>query len=313
MQIIAKIQFGSHLYGTNIPNLSDDDFRVIYLPSVKDCLLLKVKDSWEDKSEEDTLFFSLQHFLKMAVQGQSIAIELLSATPTKWAESSLIWQNLHNNRKLFYTKNMHSFCGFARTMSAKYSTRTDRLQEVEDIMKVFNNHTHNLDNKLYTIWDELPELKNAKKSINDRNNNKEKRVYIVCGREIQSTVTIGHAGTVIDSIRQTYGQKVINAKEGKIEWKSLAHAFRAIFQVREIIETKDLTFPSKHADWLKDLRLGKLNYIDNKLDEKLNNLLEETQILIDKSDLPLKVDNNFINNIILEAYNYNKLIEINNN
>jgi hypothetical protein len=91
----------------------------------------------------------------------------------------------------------------------------------------------------------------------------------------------------------------------------LHFGLRAIFQVREIIETNNLTFPSKHAEWLKKLRLGQFNYINDGLDDKLNNLLEETQTLIDKSDLPSKVDNQFIENIILEAYNYEDLINRN--
>ena len=78
MNVLSKIQFGSKLYGTNIPT-SDDDYRAIYLPTLKECVLLKAKDAWEDKSEEDTSFFSLQHLMKMASQGQSAAVELVCA------------------------------------------------------------------------------------------------------------------------------------------------------------------------------------------------------------------------------------------
>lgn len=317
MKILAKIVHGSHLYETNIPNLSDLDYKIIYLPEIKDCLLLKVRSAWEeDKTlEQDTSYFSLQHFLDMARQGQSIAIELLSAPKEKWLSFSPIWEYLHKNRKLFYTKNMHSFLGYAKTMAHKYSSRIDRLQETENILKVLDqtdqfSTTHNW-GKLYEIWDQLPESLNAKKTINERNNNKDKRVYQVCGRELQCTVSIYYAYEIVKSIYDSYGERVKKAKEGKIEWKSLAHAFRAAYQVKEIVETNDLTFPLKNADWLKKLRLGQFDYIKDGLDDKLNNLIAETQILINKSNLPEKVDNKFIENIILEAYDYYNLVNYN--
>lgn len=296
------------MYGTSIPT-SDQDYRAIYLPDIKDCVLGKVKDAYEDKSEDDTSYFTLQHFLNMANQGQSVAIELLCAPMDKIIINSPLWMELHNNRKMFFTKSMHSFLGYAKTMAGKYSSRVDRLKETEAVISVLYKNLYYWKTevtgdyiRLSNVWDELPESLNCIKTTNERNKHTDKRVYQVCGRELQATVTVNHAYEVIKAIYDSYGERVKKAKDGDIEWKSFMHAFRAAYQVKEIALTGDLKFPLKDAEWLRELRLGKFNFLELGLDKKLDDLIAETQELIDKSNLPDKIDKSFSEAFILKAY-----------
>jgi predicted nucleotidyltransferase len=312
MNILSRIKFGSFLYGTNVAT-SDNDFRAIYLPDIKDCILLKVRDAWEDKSEEDTSYFSLQHFLKMAVEGQSIAIELLAASGNNICISSPIWDELHKNRKKFYSKNIKSFCGFARTMAGKYSSRIDRLNETENVLKVLSLHKddHKLNfgdeyptpTKLRDIWNELPESSNAVKATNSRQSGDDKRAYQICGRELQASVTVEHAISVIKAIYDSYGSRVRKAKDNDVDYKSFQHAFRAALQAKELAETGDLVFPLKDAEWLRDLRLGKFNFLECGLDKKLDDLILEVESSMKNSSLPDHADKAYAESIILKAYN----------
>ena len=303
MNLLAKVQFGSVLYGTNVPE-SDTDYRAIYLPTMEDCLLMRARTAWEDKTEEDTSYFSLQHFMGMAAEGQSIAIELLSAPDRMVASSSPTWEFLRHYRKRFFTKSMHSFLGFAKTMSGKYSMRVDRLNEAETVLRVLDNPVGigDPEAKLGAIWDQLPTSINAEKTTNDRNAGPDKRVYRVCGRELQATVRIQHAYTVVKAIYDSYGERVRKAKDGQIEWKSLGHAFRAALQCKEIVETGDLRFPLKDAEWLREVRLGHVDFAANRLDEKLDNLIAEVQVKMDASSLPDKVEQQFVDRVILDTY-----------
>lgn len=309
MNILAKLVYGSRLYGVDIPT-SDFDYRSIYLPTIQDAILGRIKHAYEDKSEEDTSIFSLHHFLSLASQGQSIAIELLSAPLEKTVSSSVIWEVLRANRKRFYTKNMYSFLGFSKSISTKYSLRAERLAETKSILDVVkppamgSEYLINIGQfALASIWDKLPESLNAKKTVNERNAGAEKRVYQVCGREIQATARIAHAYEVVKVIYDSYGERVKNIKDGKIDYKALSHAFRAALQCEEIVETGDLVFPLKDAEWLRDLRLGKIDFFTNSLDQKLDDLIAEVQVKIDNSDLPDKVDQKWVDSIILNAYN----------
>jgi predicted nucleotidyltransferase len=310
--IIARIVFGSKLYGTSIPE-SDNDFRSIYLPDIKECVLMQVRDAWEDKSEEDTSYFSFQHFIKMATEGQSIAIELLAAMDNNIIITSPIWEELHKNRKRFYSKNMKSFIGYAKTMAGKYSSRIDRLTETENILNVLKEELE--DNifsyrsqstpilKLRDIWDKLPESLNAVKGTNNRQGGEDKRAYQVCGRELQASVTVSHSIEVIKAIYDSYGSRVRKAKENEVEYKALAHAFRAALQCKELAETGDLIFPLKDAEWLRDLRLGKFNFLECGLDKKLDDLILEVECSMKNSQLPDHADKAYAESIILKAYN----------
>lgn len=301
IDILAKVTFGSHLYGTSVPT-SDDDFRSIYLPTIQSLILQRAKDAWEDKSEQDTSVFSLQHFCRLASEGQSIAIELLSAPDSAVKITSPIWETLRANRKRFYTKSMHSFLGFSKTMAGKYSARIDRLNETEVVIAAMREWD-GVEARLGEMWDELPESLNAQKGVNDRSSGSDHRVYRICGRELQATVTIAHALTVVSTIHSSYGERVRKARDGQIEWKALAHAFRAALQAREIVETGDLHFPLKDAEWLRDLRLGRFNFLECGLDKKLDDLISEVQVKMEASNLPDKVYPIFVDNLILSAYN----------
>lgn len=308
MNVLAKIVFGSKLYGTNIPT-SDNDFRAIYLPTLEECVLLCARDAWEDKSEEDTSFFSLQHFLKMASEGQSAAIELLCAGPEHRVSTSPLFEYLHENRKHFFSKNMNSFVGYARAMSGKYTSRVDRLNEAEAIVAYLQENIEFADEngvkyspRLADVWDGLPVSPNATKGENPNNKNADKRAYFVCGRELQATVTTEHAIGVIKQIVNTYGERVKKAKSADLDYKALMHAFRAGYQVKQIMETGDLKFPLPEADYLRDMRSGKINFVDNHLDEKLDDLMNEVQGLIDNSKLPDRVDKKVVDQLILKAY-----------
>ena len=95
---------------------------------------------------------------------------------------------------------------------------------------------------------------------------------------------------VISRIRDSYGERVKRAKDGIIEWKSFAHAFRVALQAKEIVTSGDLVFPLKDAEWLRDVRLGKVDFFANSLDKRLDDLIAEVQGLMDASDLPDKPD-----------------------
>ena len=303
MKLISKIQFGSKLYGTNVPT-SDNDYRAIYLPTLEDCVLLKAKDAWEDKSEEDTSFFSLQHLMKMASQGQSAAIELICAGPEFWTSSSPLWEEIHANRKIFFSKNMHSFIGYAKAMAGKYSSRIDRLLEMENLLKFFGDINDQSKDRLGDHWETLPESLNAVKGENPLNKAKDKRAYYVSGRELHATTTISHVISIIQTIVDGYGERVRKAKSsGLDDYKALMHAFRAAYQVREIVKTGDLKFPLKDHEYLRDMRSGKINFMEHKLDQKLDDLISEVQIDVDNSNLPDRVDQKVIDNVILKAYN----------
>lgn len=304
MKILFKTRYGSTLYGTSIPS-SDEDIRAVYLPPIQDCILQKVSRAFEGKESEDHTTFSLQYFGKLLNEGQNIAIEMICAPDSMVLETSDIFEYIRKSRKYFFSKNMHSFCSFARNMVSKYSVRVDRLNETEEALKVITSYLDSISIlKLGQIWDLLPTGQYLEKKINDRNTNTDNRIYMVCGRQIQATVPIRIAYEVISGLKANYGERVLKAQSNDFDYKAINHSFRVLYQVKEIVETKDLVFPLQNANWLRDVRLGKYHFINDGLQEKLDSLLSETEKLVAESDLPDKPNQDLLNNIILNAYGY---------
>src|ERR1051326_295946 len=89
MRNIVSIEFGSHLYGTSTP-ASDLDFKAVYIPSARDILLQRVKGSIvnaRQKAEKEKTLpgeveeesYSLQRYLELVSEGQTVALDILFA------------------------------------------------------------------------------------------------------------------------------------------------------------------------------------------------------------------------------------------
>lgn len=93
---IIRIQFGSHLYGTSTPT-SDLDFKSVYVPNARSILLGKAKGSISVKrpkaegeknyaGEVDEEAYSLQRYLGLVSEGQTVALDVLFAPPQSFVD-----------------------------------------------------------------------------------------------------------------------------------------------------------------------------------------------------------------------------------
>ena len=138
MRKIVDIKFGSHLYGTSTPE-SDVDFKSVYIPARNDILLQRVKGSITNQrpknqgeknyaGEVDQESYSLQRFLHLAAEGQTVALDILFAP--EWAmvqPPSLEWVEITANRQKLLTRKSAAFVGYCRTQANKYGIKGSRV------------------------------------------------------------------------------------------------------------------------------------------------------------------------------------------
>src|SRR5690242_3080832 len=101
---IVRMQFGSHVYGTNVPT-SDLDFKAVHIPAAEDILLQRVRPSINTKTKQDGNkrngpgdvdfeSFSLQKHMHMLLEGQTVALSMLF-TPERWIiEKDPLWDTI---------------------------------------------------------------------------------------------------------------------------------------------------------------------------------------------------------------------------
>ncbi len=304
MKVLVKMISGSHLYGTNTEN-SDTDYKGIYLPEMEDCILGKVKQTINQstgnngtkntKDDIDNEYYSIQHFIKLATTGETIAIDMLH-TPDKFIlEQTDVWKHIRDNRSMFYSKNMKAFVGYARNQAKRYSVKGERLQLVEDILKYLQQL-----NEMDKLGNHFIKLISIGATLTGRDEFGNKFID-VNGRMFSETITVKYAKQKIQNLIDNYGHRARKAKEAfGVDWKAISHAIRVVLEIREILTTNDLIFPLADAMYITDIKLGKYKVED--VLEYLDSNIHQVEILTSKSNLPEKVDTEYWDNFIVNLY-----------
>jgi hypothetical protein len=283
--------FGSHLYGTNTED-SDTDYKGIFLPSAEDILLQQVPKSintstGNDKSKNsvndiDEEMYSLNHFIHLACQGETVALDMLHAPDEMVVSSSPLWDYLVTHRHLFYTKNLKSFVGYCRKQAAKYGIKGSRLADAQKVIDYLRSTSVS---HMKWIWDRLPEGEHI-----HFHNDCSPRMYEVCGKKIQETVQIDYATDILENFITQYGHRAeLAAKNEGIDWKAISHALRAAIQVQEILESGTITFPLPERRILREIKEGKLDYL-SVVAPMLEEWMDRVEQLSEESNYPEQVD-----------------------
>jgi hypothetical protein len=305
MNLIVKMKFGAHLYGTATSD-SDVDYKGIFMPTKDEVLLCRIpkshshstgkEESKNTKDDIDFEIYSFHYFIKLACDGQTVAMDMLHAPEEMILQSSNIWKEILKNRHTFYTKNLKSFIDYARRQASKYGIKGSRINAALQILGLLK--TEDPSKKMREIWDELPRMEHCYDIAPDPNG---MRQYQVCGKSFQESATIGYVIPILDKFYNDYGRRARLAAENKnIDWKAVSHALRAAYQTKEILTENNLIFPLKMAPFLMKVKQGKLDYL-TEVAPVLESLMEEVEELSLKSTLPEKVDRKFWDQFICDA------------
>lgn len=297
MTLLFKTVFGSHLYGTETPD-SDLDYKAVYAPTLEELVLGKVKlfSSTNVTNKEDqhlksdstiyeVEYYTLHKFLKHAAEGQIVAIDMLYAPPEFWSgRAHKFWvTDVISSRDKFLSKNLNKFVQYAVKQAAKYGIKGSRLNLVNKYLKFFESIDG--DTRLVDVIDDIAQLVGDISIASSVGDDPAKSVLVICGKQFTLTTRVKY---VIDPLRKfisEYGKRVeLAACDEGVDKKACSHAFRAAFEVRELVQTRNLVFPLREREFLRDIKTGKLTY--NEFAPMLEDLVDEVRDLVDKSDLP---------------------------
>jgi len=309
LNVVCLMKFGSHLYGTDTPE-SDTDYKGIFMPTKEQVLLGKVPKSMRydsntsnernSKEDVDAEMYSLHYFIELACKGETAALDMLHCDEKNLIQGSKVWADLVKFRSLFYTRNLKAFVGYARKQAAKYGLKGSRLSAAKEVLKVLASMDQTL--KFGEAFSILPVndhclfLNTATTAV---------PTYQMCGKQLQSTCSVSYAGSIVWQFIESFGvrAKKAEANEG-VDWKAVSHAIRAAYQVREILTDHTITYPLKEADFLKEVKLGALDFTTVVLPE-LENAMAVVETLSENSSLPAEVDRKFWMTYLSEAVEEN--------
>lgn len=280
---IVEIKFGSHLYGTDTEN-SDLDLKGIYLPDARDILLgtykktistTRPKQPFErnNKDDVDIEIFSIDRYLKLLAEGQTVALDILFAPKESYTfqtHSTVFLEQIFKSRDKILHKNINAFVGYARQQAAKYGVKGFRVAALRETLKWLSFYNDN--QKIYEIGHDaiyrwITEIGNDHIKLIDIANKAQKEVVEthleVCNRKVPFHATVKYAKQVYQRIFDMYGQRALMAEKNEgIDWKALSHAVRVNCEAQELLTTNFITFPRPEKELLLKIKKGQMDYED---------------------------------------------------
>lgn len=305
---VLLCQHGSHLYGTDTPN-SDRDYKGIYraplsdiiLGHDKETILYNTKPLGSDRrntsDDIDYQYKELRRFIKDALSGQVYAIDLLFAPRSMWLSYSSIWLNIINNRERLLSSNIKPFIGYALQQAAKYGLKGSRLAEVirfRDWLLTYDNSI-----KVGTVFHNYSASDHVNLLTVKDATGKPVSYIRVLQKQYQLNQKAGDLATTLSVWIDKYGTRSVDAMQNKgVDFKAVSHAFRCVYQVKELLTTGHLEMPLRSAFFLKKIKLGEFDF--PYLRDLLANEIDEIKAI--KSILPEEPDHEFWDKRLIEYY-----------
>lgn len=315
---LFKVLTGSHLYGTATSS-SDYDYKAVCLPALDELLInTKITNRKEkpegvgdsDKmiaGETETEYLPLQVFMNDFFDGQTYALEVAfaarqglfelpeSVNDDFGKEQVIKFADVLIDR--FLTRNVKKMVGYAVSQSKLYGLKTQRFTTLNEVLTMLENYLNKLlpmpepmissvtlkdASRLVEELVKIPHVKNAE-LFNAKGGAELAPGIDICGKQFPLTARIV---TVIQSVKKSlsqYGERVKQFDGEGVDWKALSHAIRITEQVIELSTTGQITFPRPSAQFLLDVKSGKLAL--DEATEHLNSLFNKVDEVIEASVL----------------------------
>lgn len=323
MRTVIKMKFGSHLYGTSTP-LSDTDYKVVAIPSARDILLgrgnhgvtipHKIKALGEKNlpGDVDEERFSLQKYLNLLCEGQTVALDMLFATPNMFEVTpSREWFEIQDNRHKLISRKSAAFVGYCRQQANKYGIKGSRVAAARKALALLRE-AKPID-KLETINTQIRAMVASTDQMAVIDLEQPNKVMIphwkVCGRKMAYRSTIKEATNVMQHLVDEYGSRALMAEtQNGVDWKALSHAVRVGQEALELFRKGTITFPLINAEYILAIKQGRVLY--QEVAQAIETLLERIEMESPRSALPEKPDLAWVDGFIARTYGAEVIAEM---
>lgn len=310
-QLVYLSLYGSNLYGTALPT-SDTDYRGIFIPSMEDLLLGKaeknIQFSTGDKGTKNTSkdvdinLFSLSYFLELLADGDTGALDLFFSFYRKdtiiYCNNSII-DELKTNRRKLICSTLKPLTGYCLTQAAKYGLKGSRYRELLDFKTACTSMLLSSD-KISDCIDKIKQFltENSLKYISIEII-KDIEYISILGTLTQTNLPMN---TLIERLQTKINQYGNRVTTSEVDSKSLMHAFRAVYELQELLSTGHIVFPLEKARELKQIRQTANKDTLPDTITKLETELEYAQTCLQTTTLQESVDKDFIKYFIVRTY-----------
>lgn len=315
------MEFGSHVYGTNLPT-SDHDYKGLFLPesrklllgSGKETITTSTKPSDQAKNSADDTdmeYFTLKQYMKLLLEGQTVALTMLFAPSQNIILASPIYHEIVANRQRLLHSGVSAFAGYCRGQANKYGIKGSRVAAARKAVEFFGAFP--AQTKLREIWENIvSEFTNTEHCefleapgmfarAGEHPVPRPVRMLSICNRKVQEHVTVKDTHKIYKHLFDEYGARALQAENNEnVDWKALMHAVRVACEAYELLTTHHITYPRPEAALLLQIRKAELPY------QQVADIIEEGLLNLEKaqaqSTLPAHPDTQWADDFIEDQY-----------
>ena len=313
LDIVVRIKFGSHLYGTATA-ASDLDYKSVYLPEAKEILLQRVRGSVASQrhkpeggrnlpTDVDEESYALHRYLSLLSEGQTVAIDMFFAPEPE--EASDLWRHIQTNKERLLTKKSIAFVGYCRQQANKYGIKGSRVAAAKQAAEMFQFYVEHFGPtlKVSDVLLENDEYANEHTHIvkKETTPGRSETYFECCNRMVGFHNTVKEAANIYSRIYEEYGDRARRAQANEgIDWKALSHAVRVGQEALELLTTGVVTFPLFQAAHLVQIKQGNLAYAA--VAEEIEHLLAAIDEAAKTSTLRESSDREWIDSLVCDVY-----------
>ena len=305
--VVFATPTGSHLFGTADAD-SDFDVTGIFVEPLAAIILGNARHTIRPSTSEadtapnepgdfDAEFVELRRFVDDALAGQPYALELLYAPEQQWLLSTDLFEQLVAERGRFLSRQIEPFAGYCRSQAEKYGEKGRRLEAIERALEVLESAGRGL--PIRQIADRLPWESEYVGRISQPIRGQQEPVELVeiAGKKFELEAKVKKAVDSLRRLRDEYGARARRAREG-VDWKAISHAYRIAWELQELLEAQQLTFPRPRADFLARVKRGEISR--ERVERELPDIIDAA--LATSTDLPAEPDCDFWRSWLVDTY-----------
>lgn len=304
--LLYLVNYGSRLYGT-ATETSDEDFRGIFLPSKRSCLLGKAPHHYTWEKDYDIQLWSLQTFFKMLERGDTNSLDVLFSYTNREAviyKNPLFDLSEHIN-ELFDINKCSGFIGYCQNQAKSFGIKTERYKVIHNIYEYLCRlQQHQLyDPKDYLdgYVDRIVEEGQNENLCYIKFSDDNRYTFLHLGQSLHELgITMGEFCKRITVENNRYGRRTVKAHENDgVDWKALSHSVRAIFEMSELVATGKITFPLVSAEIITRIKQGLVLFeiVEGIIQKGLEEFYPGK-----KYDLPQKYNRKTVEHLIINSY-----------
>ena len=296
--VLFGCRHGSHLYGTSVED-SDDDFKFVFVEEYerlifderRDTINLSTgdADSKNTAVDADFEFIELHKFLKDLISGQTYAVELLYSNEQNTVVSMPLWQellNMHGEKPLI-EGDVKPFMGYCLAHVRKYSERIENFNKINEVYEALCALPPKA--RVYDVVNEIPDnevVRMFTKNVGTQDDLNEQRMIEIHDKQFNFQVKIDYMLPTIEKMVNQYGKRVQRGAGDGVDWKSIYHTYRCIFELEELLSTGEIGFPLEKRDFLLNVRHGKVPYdqVVRELPELIDDVKQVDSVLPERCD-----------------------------